>query len=387
MADTYYEITLTNGSVLGDVLDAAVANNGTDTSLTSLALLRRGANAYADPISENFVHMLENFANAVAPAQPLTGQLWYDTSAKKIKVYDPTNSGFTSIDGTGLATGLVNAVTISLTGNVTGSTVFDGTSNVSITADLEEMGSPPGAVAGTYSLPLIVVDSKGRITSAQSTSALSNAGGVITGNVVVSNGSVNVNFGKVQEGGHDLLPAGAIIMWSGVSVPGGWKLCDGTAGTPNLSGRFVVGVSPGGGYPLGTSGGAAFQNSVSVSSSGGHAHDVNVATAGSHNHLGSTGSHILTQAELPPHTHGIQGDGFRVIGNGLAYNGSGQGVELPAIKQTLSTGNGVGHSHTIASSGDHTHTANTAIAGEHIHTVTSFDNRPPYYVLAYIMKQ
>jgi len=43
------------------------------------------------------------------------------------------------------------------------------------------------------------------------------------------------------------LPAGSIIMWSGTlaSIPTGWQLCDGTNGTPDLRGRFVMGVSSG----------------------------------------------------------------------------------------------------------------------------------------------
>ena len=43
------------------------------------------------------------------------------------------------------------------------------------------------------------------------------------------------------------VPSGAIIMWSGTlaSIPEGWVLCDGTTGTPNLTERFVYGVSLG----------------------------------------------------------------------------------------------------------------------------------------------
>lgn len=39
-------------------------------------------------------------------------------------------------------------------------------------------------------------------------------------------------------------PAGSIIMWSGsiLSIPTGWKLCDGANSTPDLRGRFVIGA-------------------------------------------------------------------------------------------------------------------------------------------------
>ena len=41
-----------------------------------------------------------------------------------------------------------------------------------------------------------------------------------------------------------MIPIGGIIMWSGsiVSIPNGWRLCDGTNGTPDLRDKFVVGA-------------------------------------------------------------------------------------------------------------------------------------------------
>ena len=41
------------------------------------------------------------------------------------------------------------------------------------------------------------------------------------------------------------VPAGGIILWSGniASIPEGWVLCDGSNGTPDLRDRFVVGAS------------------------------------------------------------------------------------------------------------------------------------------------
>ncbi len=48
----------------------------------------------------------------------------------------------------------------------------------------------------------------------------------------------------VGNGGTAALPAGAIVPWftrDGV-VPEGWALCDGTRGTPDLRGRFLIGA-------------------------------------------------------------------------------------------------------------------------------------------------
>jgi hypothetical protein len=41
-------------------------------------------------------------------------------------------------------------------------------------------------------------------------------------------------------------PKGMIMLWNGSSssVPEGWGLCDGSNGTPDLRGKFVLGVNP-----------------------------------------------------------------------------------------------------------------------------------------------
>ena len=42
-----------------------------------------------------------------------------------------------------------------------------------------------------------------------------------------------------------IVPNGVILMWSGNSsdIPDGWHLCDGSNGTPDLRGRFILGAS------------------------------------------------------------------------------------------------------------------------------------------------
>jgi hypothetical protein len=42
----------------------------------------------------------------------------------------------------------------------------------------------------------------------------------------------------------DALPTGMIMLWSGsqATIPSGWLLCDGTGGTPDLRGRFIIGA-------------------------------------------------------------------------------------------------------------------------------------------------
>ncbi|HAJ92717.1 MAG TPA: hypothetical protein DCO71_08935 [Gammaproteobacteria bacterium] len=53
------------------------------------------------------------------------------------------------------------------------------------------------------------------------------------------------------------LPTGVIVMWSGPldAIPAGWALCDGKDGTPDLSNRFVLGAGAADEY-LGSTGGS-----------------------------------------------------------------------------------------------------------------------------------
>lgn len=68
---------------------AIVVLDGTkDTTSTSLTLFGRLVQNYGDQTNENFVHLLENFALDSSPANPIKGQLWYDTNVNNIKAFN-----------------------------------------------------------------------------------------------------------------------------------------------------------------------------------------------------------------------------------------------------------------------------------------------------------
>lgn len=62
-----------------------------DTTSTSLTLLGRNVTNFGEAVNENFVKLLENFASPLQPEFALLGQIWYDTSSSKLKVYDGIN--------------------------------------------------------------------------------------------------------------------------------------------------------------------------------------------------------------------------------------------------------------------------------------------------------
>lgn len=60
---------------------------------TSLGLPGLDTKSYGETVLENFLHILENFANSDSPRNPVEGQLWYDTTVgvEQLKIYDGTN--------------------------------------------------------------------------------------------------------------------------------------------------------------------------------------------------------------------------------------------------------------------------------------------------------
>lgn len=403
MSATGYPIILTNGTRLGggntEVSDVSVSNSVADTSLTSINLLRRGATNYSEAISETLVHMLENFSSAAAPSSPLTGQLWFNSATQSLQFYN--GSAFSPVNS-GVATGLANPVTISLvdaaTNALLGSAAFDGTSNISIPFTL----NASGVVAGTYTSPTLVIDAAGRIKSATASSlgagsvisalgytpandalVVHKSGDTMTGTLNVAGGNINAQSpGKIMQDGAQLLPRGCIVMFAGSTAPTGWGLCDGTNGTPNLSGMFVVGIGGSVGYTEGQTGG---NNFLSTATGTGGAHTHTMDSQGSHTHGGATGSTVLDATMIPSHSHPYGTATHNLSGVACGYASGGDNGVFDNISgaATGSTGGGLGHNHSINADGVHTH--NITAVGDHTHSV-SFDNRPTFYALAYIMK-
>jgi hypothetical protein len=101
-----YTITKTDGSELTKIVDGTI-----DQTSTDITLIGKNASAYGKFIDQNFVSILENFANSTPPSYPITGQLWYDTSEGRLKVYDPVGGGFKVSGGTIVAASAPSSLT------------------------------------------------------------------------------------------------------------------------------------------------------------------------------------------------------------------------------------------------------------------------------------
>lgn len=135
------------------------------------------------------------------------------------------------------------------------------------------------------------------------------------------------------------VPAGVIAMWSGTTAPQGWAICDGTNGTPDLRGRFIVGHKSGDTDfgVMGDTGGAKT-----------HTHDNHsVSLDASHSHFTDPGL-LQSASTVAPGADNI---------DALAYS---------SIPGTIVT------------------TTNITLTQTLTHSSTK--TLPPFYVLAYIQK-
>lgn len=203
-----------------------------------------------------------------------------------------------------------------------------------------------------------------------------NIGGTITYTNVYTKSQVDSKITAVQNSINaiETVPKGVIVMWSGSTsnIPSGWRLCNGSNGTPNLRDRFVVGA--GSAYNPGNTGG---NNSITAVPKHSHTFSATTNSAGSHGHGGS-----VTVKSGGSHTHQVQ-----------QTNAGGSGDNNRRIVDY----NGGSPNYKTSSAGSHSHSATLSInsAGTHSHSVSgttassgnsSVDIRPKYYALCFIMK-
>jgi len=109
-----YAINTTDGQVLIQILDGTADGPSINPGINSADVDLFGKNypLYGEFLNENFIKLLQNFANSTPPSKPLRGELWYDTTLGKLKIY--TGSTFVPVNPVFVSN---TAPTISLTGS------------------------------------------------------------------------------------------------------------------------------------------------------------------------------------------------------------------------------------------------------------------------------
>ena len=159
----------------------------------------------------------------------------------------------------------------------------------------------------------------------------------------------SLNASTIYQGGNVLIPRGVIVMWSGdtTNIPAGWALCNNTNNTPDLSGKFIVGVGSNG------------TNTYSVS-----------------NPSGGRDSVTLTVGQIPSHSHTVTDPGHTHQYNTFSQvsgNNADSGGDVSAKDN---------NSRTVSASQNST----TGITIQSTGEGQAIDIRPKYYALCYIMK-
>lgn len=262
----------------------------------------------------------------------------------------------------------------------------DGNGNVNLVVNAS--GSVDSALSATSSNPVQNKVINSRINTMQSDLSALDRQAVksvsFNGSKSTPDANGNVELSYTQSGG---VPIGSILMWSGKvgSLPDGYLLCNGSifsstaypklysvlgsAYTPNLSGRFVVGYD---------------------------------SADGDYNAIGKTGgekSHILSVNEMPSHAHSFaQKVNSLSRAPGYVYGGTlDENYVCIGAGKSKQTGTGASGNYawqmawsSISIDNDDSNVLpslrswqeNTGNAGGG----QSHENRPPYYVLAYIIR-
>ena len=148
-----YTIVKSDGTVLTTIADGTI-----NTTSTTLGLPGRNYAGYGQSLDTNFVHVVENFADTTTPANPLRGQLWYDTSDTTLKVC-PTDG-----ESNGLAW-------LSLTSTASGGNTTFGAINVTGNASANNFTATNDVTANAMTMGYLTVSANATIADAAVTTA------------------------------------------------------------------------------------------------------------------------------------------------------------------------------------------------------------------------
>lgn len=202
-----YTIIRSNGTTLTTIQDGTI-----NTVSTALSLPGRNYAGYGQALNTNFVRLLEHFASDTPPANPLKGQLWFNTTLNTLNVcpadnttnalawltLTSTNSGGSATLGNVTVTGNVVSNNLAVTNSISTDTfsVREATVSATITACAASFTS---GTIGALSTQTISTGSSA--TTGTLTGSWTVIGNAATGGNAFAIQSGNIAFGPASVNG------------------------------------------------------------------------------------------------------------------------------------------------------------------------------------------
>ena len=232
-----YIINNSRGNVVAIIADGTV-----NTTATDLALVGRALTDYGTYENENYVYLLENFANSTAPLQPILGQLWYNSTTDVISSYS-TGNVFVAL----ASQDYVQAQKISpvFTGIPTAPTASVNTSNTQIATTQFVLNQLGGGGSTNNILTSGLISAAGTVTGSSLIGTVVTTSGNITGGNVLTVGLVSATGNATVAN----MLTGGVVSATG-NITGGNVLTVGiVSATGNVAGANFIGnvITPAGG--------------------------------------------------------------------------------------------------------------------------------------------
>jgi hypothetical protein len=194
-----YTILKSNGTTLTTIADGTI-----NTTACSVGLPGRNYAGYGNVLDTNFVHIMESFANTSPPANPLQGQLWYNTNNNTLNIcptdYISNANAWLTLAQSG-STGTTTFGTIVATGNLTAN---NGTVTNALTADTITVRLATVTSNATIANANITTSNISTLNTQVISTGANATGGTITGTWTLNGGgsanSVNGTSLLVQNG-------------------------------------------------------------------------------------------------------------------------------------------------------------------------------------------
>jgi len=309
-----------------------VNDNSIDTALTSLTLIGKNYATYGTALNENFVYLVENFSSPFpGPANPITGQLWWDSVNSFLCVWDgaawKTVYGRLSslIVNTSITASTITATTsISAPSfNISGGGTITGYLNGPIGANTANTGNFTSLTTGTAQV-------NGTLTA-----VTLNAGTI--GNAGTTYSGANLNFSST------ILTSGTVqaanVMLSGGGQVNGYLTGALGANTPNSVVATSVTTSSGGqhiGYHTGAIGAnTANSGTFTTANVNGSVYAANVYAS----IIGNTNTGIYGTLQTAAQTN------ITSLGNLTSLTAAGQ--VIPSSNNSITLGNATAYWSTV----------------------------------------